>query len=73
MKYNFFGIQILNLPQYGPEQIIVHYAHVAASLNETPLSVTQKDNIPMTANNKEFPKKHDCWIHNPSAILHCCS
>ena len=44
-------------PQYGPEQIIMHYAHVAASLNETPLSVTQKDNTPMTANNKKFPKK----------------
>ena len=49
MKYTFFGIKILNLAQYGPGQIIMHYAHVAASLNETPRSITQNDNISMTA------------------------
>ena len=56
MKYTFLSYTILNLPQYDPGHSIMYYALIAAALNETPLSVTQNDNIAMTANNIEFPK-----------------
>ena len=58
MKYTFLSYTILNLPQYDPGHSIMYYALIAAVLNETPLSVTQSDNIVMTAGKFQFINKY---------------